>query len=304
MSDLSKLIKLYSEPELNNPYLIAAWPGIGNIGLTSIGYLRHKIEAELFAEIEPQHFSPPNSVSIENGILQKMEFPNSRFYYKKGARDLIIFLGEMQPSGEEEIYHLANLVLDVAQRFAVSRVYTAGAAVAAIHHTAKSRVWGIPNQQSLIAEMRSWDVVFMSGIEGRDGQGTITGLNGMLLGVATKRNLEGICLLGEIPVYLSNFPMRYPKASLPILRVLTRSLEVNIDLSEIEYAAEHVEKEIERIYAALPSEVKEQVDRFKSTATIRDTPTESITEEDKESIMKDIEDFFGGGKEGGKDKRT
>jgi len=299
MASLSRLIRLHTEPRLTSPYLVAAWPGIGNIGLTAVSYLRHKLGAEEFGEIEPQHFSSPNSVYIENGVLQRMDFPSSKFYYKKGDRDLIIFLGEMQPTGEEEVYGLANLVLDVGQHFGVRRVYTAGAAVAAIHHTAKSRVWGVPNQRELIDEMSKYDIVLMSEIEGREGQGSITGLNGMLLGVANKRNLEGICLLGEIPVYMSNFPMRYPKAAVSVLRVLTKSLGVEIDMGEMEFSAEYTEKEIERVYTALPPEVREQVDRFQIAAA-NEAAKESITEEDKTRIMEDIEELFGGGE----DKRT
>lgn len=290
---LSKLVRLYTEPQLDNPKLIAAWPGIGNVGLVSINYLKNKLGAVEFGEIEPQHFFAPSNVSIENGVLWRMEFPSNKFYYKKGERDLIIFLGEMQPSGEEEMYELANLVLDVGQRFGCQRVYTAGAAVAPIHHSEPSGVWAVPTSRDLIPELKKQEVVLMSEIESRRGQGSITGLNGELLAVAGKRGMEGVCFLGEIPVYISNFPVSYPKASSAILRVLAQDLGVTLDLEEIRRFAEYTEKEIEKVYAALPAEVREQLDRFRTQAESKSTAEGGqITEEDKDKIMKEIDDFF------------
>jgi proteasome assembly chaperone (PAC2) family protein len=48
----------------------------------------------------------------------------------------------------------------------------------------------------------------------------IAGLNGLLLGVAKEREIDGMCLLGEVPVYASRMPN--PMAALAVLRVLTR----------------------------------------------------------------------------------
>jgi proteasome assembly chaperone (PAC2) family protein len=120
---------------------------------------------------------------------------------------------------------MANLVIDVAEKFGCRRVYTSGAAVAPIHHTMKPKVWAVPNSKSLIREIRGYsNTVLMSDIEERGGQGNITGLNGLLLGVAKKRGFEAICVMGEIPIYLQGFPFPYPKASKSVLEVLNTYL--------------------------------------------------------------------------------
>ena len=49
-------IRLYKEPKLENPVLIAGWPGIGNIGITAVNTLREMVRAEEFGEIEPWDF--------------------------------------------------------------------------------------------------------------------------------------------------------------------------------------------------------------------------------------------------------
>ncbi len=33
-------VRLYKEPDLNNPLLVACWPGIGNIGILAVDMLR------------------------------------------------------------------------------------------------------------------------------------------------------------------------------------------------------------------------------------------------------------------------
>ncbi|MBI4294969.1 MAG: PAC2 family protein [Chloroflexi bacterium] len=298
MVGLPNLIKPLEEPVLKDPYLVAAWPGIGNIGLTSVDYLRDRLEAVEFAEIEPHHFFLPHTVNIERGVFEALKFPRSLFYYKKGERDLIIFVGEMQPSAEEDIYQIANCVLDVAQHFGVKRVFTAGAAVAPIHHTMKSRVWAVPNGPELLDELRKHNVLLMSEIGERGGQGSITGLNGLLLGVAKKRGIDGVCFLGEVPMYVANFPVPYPKASLAILDVLMSSLDIKVDVKDMDYLVGRAEQEIQRVYAALPDAVREQLDKFKTTAEAEASyGSGPITETDKEKIMKDVEEFFGKGKE-------
>ena len=79
------------------------------------------------------------------------------------CKDLIFFVGEEQPSAGwrtyaegGKAYQMANLVLDVAERFGCRRVYTSGAAVALTHHMLKPRVWAVTSSDDLIKEVRSY----------------------------------------------------------------------------------------------------------------------------------------------------
>ncbi len=76
-------IRLYQEPELEKPDLIASWPGIGDIGIIAIDTLKNQGQAKEFGEIEPWDFFYPNKVTIEQGQLTSLEFPRSTFYYAK-----------------------------------------------------------------------------------------------------------------------------------------------------------------------------------------------------------------------------
>ena len=294
-------IRLRKEPKLDNPVLIACWPGIGNIGVMAVDALRRMVEAEEFGEIEPWDFFYPRKVLIRDGELKDVEFPSNKFYFKRTEKkDLMFFIGQEQPTAGgrayaegTKAYRMANLVLDVAVKFGCRRVYTSGAAVAPIHHTARPRVWVVPNSEDLIDEVKNYEnTVLMSNIEGMGGQGNITGLNGLLLGVARKRGLEAICVMGEIPIYLQGFPLPYPKASKSVLEVLGAALGVEIEMGEIGELIERSEREIEGLYDRLPSEIKEQLDRLKHVTSIEPTEQEPITEEDKTRIVQDIDKFF------------
>jgi uncharacterized protein (TIGR00162 family) len=299
-------IRLYHKPQLENPTLVASWPGIGNIGIIAVDTLVNTLEAEEFGEIEPWDFFYPKKVLIRKGVLEQLEFPDSKFYFKRTVgKDMIFFVGEEQPTEGERMYaegrkayHMANLVLDVAEKFKCRRVYTSGAAVALTHHTTKPRVWAVPNNESLIPEMKGYgNTVLMSDIEGRGGHGNITGLNGLLLGVAKKRGLDAICLMGEIPVYLQGFPMPYPKASKSVLEVLSHSLKIEVSLDKLDELDQKVEQRIEEFYRQIPLEIRGQLDRLKHLTHAQAAEPGPITEEEEKRIMEDVEKFFkkGGG---------
>jgi proteasome assembly chaperone (PAC2) family protein len=294
-------LRLYEEPKLNKPVLIACWPGIGNIGIIAVDILRRAVGAEELGEIEPWDFFYPRRVLIKGGELKDLEFPANKFYFKKTERkDLLFFIGEEQPTDGTGVYaegtkayRMANLVLDMAVKFKCRKVYTSGAAVAPIHHTANSRVWVVPNSEDLINEVKRYqNTVLMSDIEGRGGQGNITGLNGLLLGVAKKRGLEAVCVMGEIPIYIHGFPIPYPKGSKAVLELLSTVLGIEVPMDEINVLVQQSESEIESVYERLPSDIKEQLDKLKYVTYAKPSEPEPITEEDKKRILQEIDKLF------------
>lgn len=292
----------HSEPRLSSPAMVACWPGIGDIGVIAAGALRRLVGGQEFAEIEPYEFFYPKRVLIRGGELRDLEFPASKFYFSESnGRSLVIFIGEEQPTEAgrryaegAKAYRMANLVLDVAIRLRCSTLYTSGAAVAPVHHTEHPRVWAVPNGAHLLERVRSYDnTVIMSDLEGREGVGSITGLNGLLLGVAQKRGLDSVCFMGEIPVYLQGFAIPYPKASRAVLRVLGQALGVKVERDNLDALIERTEKQVEALYEAFPAEIREQLEKLKHVARVApEVAGGSITEEDKKRILEDIDKMF------------
>ena len=307
-------IIMHPEPDLKNPVMFCGWPGIGNIGIIAIDTLRNLLRAAEFAEIEPWDFFNPRKVVIEEGLLQELRFPENKFYYQRLDKlDLIFFIGQEQTferrtayAEGEKAYQLANLVLDVAEKFNCSRIYTSGAAVAQIHHTHKPRVWAVPNRAGLLDEIKSYpNTILMSHLEGRSGQGSISGLNGLMLGVARKRGFDALCLMGEIPYYLQGAPWPYPKASRSVLEVITRIHRLRLRFNQLDELSEKVEQNIEQFVQRilevedLPDQVKEEIEKLRDAPPAHLGP---ITEEEQKRIMEHLDELFH--QETDKDDRT
>jgi hypothetical protein len=232
-------IKLYKQPHPKSCSMLASWPGIGNVSLIVASYLREKLNAEEIGEIEPVNFFEPVGVMVRDNIVESPRFPESKFYYwqdTKADRGLLLFIGEEQPSSGG--YELVNCVLDVAQKFKVQRVYSCAAAITQIHHSEESKVWGVATNRSLIDELKKYDVALKGDLR-------IAGLNGLILGIIRERGIEGVCLLGEVPSYATH--IANPKASLAVLKVLTRMLEIDVDLTELSNLAKQAGEKMEKI---------------------------------------------------------
>lgn len=225
----NNLVKIHARPKLNSPNLIAAWPGIGNVSIIVASYLKRKLNFKDLAEIDAANFFDPIGVVVKNNIVEAPQFPRSKFYYyknKRGASDVILFIGDDQPAAKS--YELANCVLDLGLNFPLKRIYTCAAAITRIHHTEQPKVWGVASAQHLTDVLKTYDLIQRGNLQ-------IAGLNGLLLGVAKERGVESICLLGEVPVYATQ--VQNPMAALAILEVLAQILDIEIDTLELAQTA-------------------------------------------------------------------
>ena len=219
------------KPTLKNPILIAAWPGMGMLAIMTADYLVRKLGAKQFAEIR----SPGNDIYFKEGVGELGKYKH-RFYYSKTKQcDLIICGGEIQPQSLSEIKELANQVLDVAEELGTNCVYTFAAVPNP--HDAKPRVFGVVNKLELVQLLKGQSVQLA------DGDGRITGLNGLLIGIAEQRQMDGICLLCEIR-YLD---IPQPRSVQAVLSTLTRIIGIEVDMSEMEQEAEEMELKLEQI---------------------------------------------------------
>jgi len=244
------VIKVYEQPELESPALVAAWPGVGNVALTAATYLSEELGAQEFAEIAPLSFFDLNGAFIERNVIQEPRLPQSKFYYWKsspGKKDLVLFLGEAQPVAQN--YELANKILEFSQKLGVTVVYTVAAALVP-HLAEKPRVWAAATDSELLTGLESYGLVLK-------GNFYVAGMNGLLLAVAREKGMKGICLLGETPRYLGD--MGNPMASQSVLQVLTRVLDVDIDMSRMEEMVRRAQREISE---AIRESRRQYIDNF------------------------------------------
>jgi len=248
---LKGLVKIYARPKLNSPVMLAAWPGISNVAIIVATYLERKLAFKKLGEVEASYFFDPIGVVVKDNVVEAPQFPHNRFFYWKNeerGRDIILFIAEAQPAAKG--YELANCVLDVGLSFGVKRVYTCAAALSRIHHTEQPEVSGVATNQQVTEDFKGYDLM-------RKGNLQIAGLNGLLLGVAKERGIEGVCLLGEVPVYATR--VQNPMAALAVVKVLTKILDIEIDMADlVQFAGEAKEK----MKQAAAEAMEEYIDYF------------------------------------------
>lgn len=214
---------IYRRPRLSRPSMVAVWPGMGHLAKTAGDYLRRRLDAKIFAEIRYYQ----NAVIYVNGLAE-LSYVRHRFYASP-KHDLIICVGEAQPSIPEEAYRLARQIVRVAERFNVKRIYTLAAYPNDYQDT--PGVYGIYTDERLRGLLLKQDIRLL------EGEGAINGLNGILIGVAKNRGIEGICLMAEIRY--TNLPQ--PFSSKVVLDKLASLLGISVDTSYLMKRAERFE---------------------------------------------------------------
>jgi hypothetical protein len=250
---------------------------MGGVALIATKTLQQKLQAEECGEILPYDFFSPTEVVIEDHVIQTPKFPESKFYFwdKGDKHDLLFFIGNDQP---QRAWEFAHRVLDVAEEFGVRRIYTSAAFPLWMHHSKEPHVWGTATTAQLVKYLKVYGVMPMR-------EGSIGGLNGLLLGVAKQKGIEGVCLLGEMPIYATR--IANPKAAQAVLEVLTKMLGIEIDLEDLTAMAEEIEPNMEQLYGFLSEEAKEAIARFEDLTVSLRSPLEADQE-----LFDEIERFL------------
>ncbi len=238
------------ETKLNQPWLVAVWPGMGNVALSAGYYLMAKLGMDFLAEFSTRELFDVEHVEVKDGLIRPGRMPRSRFFVWRNpeqTRDIVVFIGEAQPPLGK--YAFCRKLIEFAQKLGVQRVFTFAAMATQMHPEHDSRVFGAATDERNLAEIREVDLTLLE-----DGQ--IGGLNGVLLGVAAEAGLHGVCLLGEMPHIFAQLP--FPKASQAVLEVFARMAAVEIDFAELAEQAEAVEQHLGQLLAQVEQQMGRQ----------------------------------------------
>ncbi|MFN7734615.1 MAG: PAC2 family protein [Pirellula sp.] len=215
-----------NELQLNNPWFVAVWPGMGNVAVSAGFYLISKLEMHLHAEVRAEGLFDVEHVEVVDGIIQTAVMPRNRYFIYRdpnGKRDGIVFIGEAQPAQGK--YHFCSQIAAHAKELGVSEITTFAAMATSMRPEHDSRVFVAATDAATLDNFIQLETEVLK-------EGNIGGLNGVLLGAAAEAQLHGACILGEMPSVFSQFP--FPKASLSVLRVFAQSIGLKLDLKELE----------------------------------------------------------------------
>src|SRR5436305_2981738 len=241
---MSELI-VSSRPELRRPVLIPAfrgWNDGAQAATLGAGYLARQWGAEAFAEIDPENFYDfqavrPN-VSLEEGLTRKLEWPSNTFLHAPIPdldRDAVVMLG-VEPNLRWKTY--SQLVLDLAQELGVEMVVTLGSLLADVPHTRPAPVSAAASDPALVEEL---------GVEPSRYEGP-TGILGVLLDSCRRAGIPSVSLWAAVPHYVSLAPS--PRAALALCRRLGELVRTDIDLAELEQAAEEYHEQVTEAVAS------------------------------------------------------
>lgn len=223
-----------SLPGSKFPTLICGFPGSGYVGKLAIDHLIHELNASHLVDIYSNTF-PPQVMIKPDGTVDLIK--NTMFYHESPTSpslNMMFLTGDSQPSNPDAEYLLAETILEIASKFSVVHVYALAAYITGVF-VQKPRVFCTASDMESLRSINTPDIAVMDG-------GAITGMNGLIIGLAKLKGMRGTCLLGETSGYVVD-----AKASRSILEVLTTRLGIEISMDALDARAKDTEMLIKTI---------------------------------------------------------
>lgn len=231
-------LEISSMPELQNPKLICGLPGSGYVAKLAIDYVIDKLGAKQFGSIYSSSFPPQVSIQ-KDGTIDLVK--NSLYYCHTDGQDLVLLTGDAQPVSAQGEYALAEEIIELSKKMNVNEIYTLAAYITG-KFSKSPQVFGSGTTPEIVNSFSKYGIAKLD-------KGNITGMNGVIIGIARRSSISGICLLGETSGYVID-----AKASKVILESLCKILNIKFDMSELEKRA----KDTEEIIKALRTQVAAQ----------------------------------------------
>lgn len=226
--------KVFRVPKATNPVLICGLPGSGYVGKLAADHLVSTFKLKRAAEYTSESFPPQVNVKADGTV----EEAKGELYFGQVAkgRSLFVFTADAQPTTSDGEYELSDAVIMMAKRCGVKRIYALAAYITG-SFSASPKVYGAATSKAMLDSISKVGVTLMK-------DGGISGMNGLLIGMAALRGLEGACLLGETSGFVVD-----AGASKSVLEVLSTAVGFSIDTSKLKEKAEETQKVISQLQA-------------------------------------------------------
>jgi uncharacterized protein len=254
---------LTSIPKLRSPSVICGFPGTGYVGKIAVDYLVNELKAIHLADIFCTSF-PPSVIISPEGIVNL--YRNSLYYSQNDGhkKDFIFVTADSQPVNPESEYLLAEEILKILKKFEAHRVVTLGAYITG-SFSKEPKVYYAATHREALESLTIKNVVKL-------GDGTVTGMKGLVLGIAKLFDMQGICLLGETSGYVID-----AISSKSILHTLMQITDLKVDMKNIENQVKDTEMLIRTIEQQVATKMAASGDIGQQVAPRRPPDTAGIS---------------------------
>lgn len=229
-------IKTIKKVKLNKPVLIEGMPGIGNVGKIAADLVVEQLKASPLMSF----FSSclPNSVFVREDNL--VELPKIEIYHKKkGNKDFLFLVGDVQPMKEPDSYSFAQAVIEIVEKHKCAEIVTLGG-IGLQQIPKKPRVFCTGNDKKLTedfvklgASNKLYGVV-----------GPIMGISGLLLGLSKEGGIRAASLLAETYGHPMHIGLRGAKE---IMKILDKRYKLGLNMSKLEKDIKGFESELKPV---------------------------------------------------------
>jgi len=253
-------LRIHERSDLERPILISAfrgWNDGGQGASLAAGYLARLWDAELIADVDPEEFfdfqATRPQVKLEDGLTRQIVWPETAFYRARPEgfdRDIVLLLG-VEPNLRWQAF--TRLIVDYAADLGVDLVVSLGSLLADVPHTRPCPVTGSATDPELVERL---------GLQASRYEGP-TGIVGVLHDACRRQSLPSVSFWAAVPHYVSLTPS--PRAALALCERLGSLLEVDIDVEELQEAAEGYVEQVSRAVAT-DADTQAYVDELESRA--------------------------------------
>ena len=279
-------LTIFKRPKAKMEHLLIAfggWADAGDSATAAIKFLQRNLEAKKFAEIDPEEFydfshARPYTSRTKDG-RRKIHWPTNRFSYWAGSKrnkGAMTFLG-VEPSLRWRTY--SKTIVELAQEHGVKTVLHIGALLDAVPHTREVKLTGASSDAGL------QETLDASGIRSSNYQGP-TGISSAVMEACDNQGLDYLSLWGHTPHYLQAAPNH--RVGYTLVRKLLALLDLSLDLSELEAAADTFDEQVVTAVAKddqLSAYVEKLEGQYDEAATASEIP-------DPAELVHDLEQFL------------
>ena len=288
------------EPPGRLTTLVMAFGGWIDAGRAATGALRHLVRdlpAARLARIDPEAFFvftlERPEVRLRRDGERDLHWPRSEFFAwspGEGRDGLLLFCG---PEPHQRWRTYTKAFLEVAERCGVTRIVSLGALLAGAPHTRPVRVTARCTDAASRARLEAWGIYRPPTYEGP------TGISSVVLDAAERRGIQHVGFMGQAPHYLQG--SENPAAIQALLTWVSRLLHLDPDLSHFAEAIQDFRTRCDQAVAR-DRDTREHVRRLEQeydAALAEEQPSLPGEAFDSEKLMREVQDFLRGQREGG-----